>query len=43
MQEACDEKGLPHPDVISEFKSIFQNHGLGSDADLDQFIAFDPL
>ena len=33
----------PFPDVISEFKSVFPNHGLGSDASLNEFIAFDPL
>jgi hypothetical protein len=29
--------------VISEFKSIFPNHGLGSDASLASYIAFDAL
>jgi len=29
--------------VISEFKSIFPNHGLGSDTDLISYIAFGPL
>jgi len=33
----------PFSDVISEFKSVFPNHGLGSDASLNEFIAFDPL
>ncbi|MCP4300168.1 MAG: general secretion pathway protein GspF [Gammaproteobacteria bacterium] len=33
----------PFTDVISEFKSVFPNHGLGSDASLNEFIAFDPL
>ena len=33
----------PFSDVISEFKSLFPNHGLGSDASLNEFIAFDPL
>jgi hypothetical protein len=30
-------------DVISEFNSIFPNHGLGSDTSLASYIAFDPL
>jgi hypothetical protein len=33
----------PFTDVISEFNSIFGNHGLGSDASLNDFIAFDAL
>jgi hypothetical protein len=31
------------PDVISEFKSIFPNHGLGSDSSLNDLIAFAAL
>jgi hypothetical protein len=31
------------PGVISEFKSIFPNHGLGSDESLASYIAFDAL
>jgi hypothetical protein len=30
-------------DVIAEFKSIFPNHGLGSDASLASYIAFGQL
>jgi hypothetical protein len=30
-------------DVISEFNFLFPNHGLGSDANLASYIAFDPL
>jgi len=30
-------------DVISEFNFLFPNHGLGSDASLASYIAFDPL
>ena len=31
------------PDVITEFKSIFANHGLGSDSSLNDLIVFDAL
>jgi len=31
------------PDVIAEFKSVFPNHGLGSDASLNEFITFTTL
>jgi hypothetical protein len=33
----------PFPDVIAEFKSIFPNHGLGSDASLNSLITFAAL
>ena len=33
----------PFPDVITEFKSIFPNHGLGSDASLNSLITFAAL
>ncbi len=33
----------PFPDVISEFKSIFPNHGLGTDASLNNLITFGAL
>jgi hypothetical protein len=33
----------PFTDVISEFISVFPNHGLGSDASLNEFIAFSRL
>jgi hypothetical protein len=40
---AVNGPSLGFADVIAEFKSIFPNHGLGSDASLASYIAFDPL
>ena len=40
---AINGPSSPGGDVISEFKSLFPNHGLGSDASLASYIAFDPL
>jgi hypothetical protein len=33
----------PFTNVVDEFKSIFPNHGLGSDAALNSYISFAPL
>ncbi|MCG6891477.1 MAG: general secretion pathway protein GspF [Gammaproteobacteria bacterium] len=40
---AVNGPSIGFPDVISEFKSIFPNHGLGNDASLASYIAFAPL
>ena len=40
---ALNGPSAPFPDVISEFKSVFPNHGLGNDASLNNLITFAAL